>query len=695
MESKLVVDRGDCADPLRAKSVDLFVLAGQSNMQGSRGNAEHYPVDPNKLDAQIGFYWVAAGLSSSGGGWTHLQPQGGIFPQGHFGPEVTFARELARDGLRPAIFKYTAGSSSLAENWLAPGRQGMYDDMVKELQKAITLQELAGNKVTVKALVWVQGESDTRTDEMAMNYYASLEGMIDDFRENVIKDPRLPVVLGVDDECLMGGSNGIRIILSQKRMAFTKSGVVSTSMIGLPKFDNTHLTPSGLEAHGKLLQKAFYEAERKAQANPNPQEDKLDMGQSMQEGQYSGDNRPRLSICIPTFNRAEILRKTLEHLHQVCDADVEIAVTDNASPDHTQQVIEEFRPKFRFYRTLRHGKNLGPAKNGASAMSLATGKYVYMLSDDDAIYYDGLQTAIRLMEDEPAIVGVYGSYQEWDRNTDRVLNTAKFVETRTDFVRGDKLSIFNRFKVLWCPVSRTDIYQRYFSYDEDGFGMWPLVGTLLEHGNVAVIPEVFYKHAHTEPRLEFEMTEAWYHDFHRAQYELYVGRLGSSNPRELANFVNSRVGPAYMQGASFAAQKHQMLKARHFMLRARAYGFVDETSVMQWERKSLVPMIAEKLLGQIKLLPHVREVLFERTQKLESVMAQFASIAEGYQVDAIAADEWQNSPMKPDQFLVTYMYSGNLLGGESIKSPGIDPARYRAVQDLIEGCRLTNQPLQL
>ena len=328
-------------------------------------------------------------------------------------------------------------------------------------------------------------------------------------------------------------------------------------------------------------------------------------------------------------------------------------------------------------------------------MSLATGKYVYMLSDDDAIYYDSLQTAIRLMEDEPAIVGVYGSYQEWDRNTDRILGTTKFVETRADFARGDKLSIFNRFTVLWLPVCRTDIYQRYFSYDVDGFGMWPLVGTLLDHGNIAVIQEIFYKHALTEPRLEFEMTEAWYHDFNRAQYEIYIGRLGSSNPQELATFVNSRVGPTYMEGARFAAQKNQFLKARHFILRARAYGFVDETSVMQWERESLVPIIAEKLLGQIKLLPHVREVLFERTPKLESVMAQFASIAEGYQVGAIATGEWQNSPMKPDQFLVTYMYSGNLRGGESIKSPGIDPARYRAVQDLIEGCRLTNQPLQL
>jgi glycosyltransferase involved in cell wall biosynthesis len=420
----------------------------------------------------------------------------------------------------------------------------------------------------------------------------------------------------------------------------------------------------------------------------------LNAGQPTQKRQYPDVDRPRLSICIPTFNRADILRETLEHLYWVCDADVEIVVADNASSDHSQQVIEEFRPKFRFYRTLRHSKNLGALKNVSSAMSLATGKYVYTLSDDDAIYYDGLQTAIRLMEENPAIAGVYGSYQEWDRNTDKILGTMKFVETRADFVRGDKVSIFNRFALLWFPVCRTDIYRRYFSYDDFSFGMWPLVGTLIEHGNVAVIPEIFYKHAHTEPRMEFELTEGWYHDCHRAQYEVYVGRGGQANPQELANFVNSRVGPAYMQGARFALMKNQILKARHFILRARAYGFVDEASVMQWEQQFMVPMIAERLLGQIELLPHVREVLFESDPKLDSVKARFASITESYPVGSVAVDGWQTSPMKPDQFLVTYMYKGELRGMNDITLLSLDPARYRSVQDLIESCRLTNQALQ-
>ena len=35
---------------------------------------------------------------------------------------------------------------------------------------------------------------------------------------------------------------------------------------------------------------------------------------------------PRLSICIPTFNRKALLRETLNHLREVCGEDIEITI---------------------------------------------------------------------------------------------------------------------------------------------------------------------------------------------------------------------------------------------------------------------------------------------------------------------------------------------------------------------------------
>ncbi|RZK38834.1 MAG: glycosyltransferase, partial [Hymenobacter sp.] len=52
-----------------------------------------------------------------------------------------------------------------------------------------------------------------------------------------------------------------------------------------------------------------------------------------------------LSIAIPTYNRADLLSKTLESVYQqissVADR-VEVIVSNNASTDHTQQVVEAY-----------------------------------------------------------------------------------------------------------------------------------------------------------------------------------------------------------------------------------------------------------------------------------------------------------------------------------------------------------------
>lgn len=73
-----------------------------------------------------------------------------------------------------------------------------------------------------------------------------------------------------------------------------------------------------------------------------------------------------LSICIPTFNRSQYLRLTLEsitnqELFQNSD-EIEIVISDNCSSDDTQSVTEQFQTlypeKISFHR---QAINLGEA----------------------------------------------------------------------------------------------------------------------------------------------------------------------------------------------------------------------------------------------------------------------------------------------------------------------------------------------
>ena len=64
---------------------------------------------------------------------------------------------------------------------------------------------------------------------------------------------------------------------------------------------------------------------------------------------------------------------------------VEINISDNGSPDNTQDVINAFRKDYPDIRvsSVRNDKNLGPDKNYLCAMHMANGDYSILWSDDD------------------------------------------------------------------------------------------------------------------------------------------------------------------------------------------------------------------------------------------------------------------------------------------------------------------------
>ena len=51
------------------------------------------------------------------------------------------------------------------------------------------------------------------------------------------------------------------------------------------------------------------------------------------------DINPYLSICIPTYNRSEVLKESLMQLLKYEGDDIEVVISDNCSPDNTEEVV--------------------------------------------------------------------------------------------------------------------------------------------------------------------------------------------------------------------------------------------------------------------------------------------------------------------------------------------------------------------
>jgi len=67
----------------------------------------------------------------------------------------------------------------------------------------------------------------------------------------------------------------------------------------------------------------------------------------------------KLSICIPTYNRAAFLGEALDSVIRQATDEVEIVVSDNASTDNTEALVREYQARFP---RIRYHKN--PGKSG-------------------------------------------------------------------------------------------------------------------------------------------------------------------------------------------------------------------------------------------------------------------------------------------------------------------------------------------
>lgn len=96
-------------------------------------------------------------------------------------------------------------------------------------------------------------------------------------------------------------------------------------------------------------------------------------------------NKIKISICIPTHNRARFIGETLESIIFQATDDVEIVIVDGASTDNTTEVVQRFQQKFKNLIYYRGEKNMGIDRDMAKTVELSHGEYCWLFSDDDLL----------------------------------------------------------------------------------------------------------------------------------------------------------------------------------------------------------------------------------------------------------------------------------------------------------------------
>jgi len=231
-----------------------------------------------------------------------------------------------------------------------------------------------------------------------------------------------------------------------------------------------------------------------------------------------GREKPLLSICIPTYNRSDELKKCINSFLASRSSLIEIVVSDDGSADSTSELLDEINDVRM--KTVRSKINRGRATALYHAVLSSRGKFVMLFDDDDIFYPDVLEEILQdCGESEHAdnVVIVYNmrSNLVLSRAEIKERMNSNWIKMRADLeIRGDKKEVVNgdllraSFKkyvnlihdnrriptsLYWCSVSLTGdaLLSNLFVGEKKYLGEG-LSQNIRKHKNDNPLPMVYY-----------------------------------------------------------------------------------------------------------------------------------------------------------------------------------------------------------
>ena len=123
-------------------------------------------------------------------------------------------------------------------------------------------------------------------------------------------------------------------------------------------------------------------------------------------------NGTSVTVGIPTFNRAGLLRETIESVLGQTYSNFRLIVSDNASTDETQEVVATLSDARLGY--VRADKNIGMNANFNRLIELTESEFLMLLPDDDLLYPEYLNSVITVLERNPRVGLVHTAFDVID-----------------------------------------------------------------------------------------------------------------------------------------------------------------------------------------------------------------------------------------------------------------------------------------
>ena len=197
----------------------------------------------------------------------------------------------------------------------------------------------------------------------------------------------------------------------------------------------------------------------------------------------AGPHEPLLTLAVPTYNRSRYLATFLAAIAPQLTAEtrVELLISDNASPDGTAALVQDYQSRGLPIRYILNETNVGADRNILQCFEQASGRYVWICGDDDVVEPGGLKRVLAHLACNPGYDMVFleargfeGEYSpQTPRSPERVTvftsaqDAARHVHVFFTFITG---TIVDRKRVLefasrsFSDLADTNLVQLSWTY---------------------------------------------------------------------------------------------------------------------------------------------------------------------------------------------------------------------------------------
>ena len=171
---------------------------------------------------------------------------------------------------------------------------------------------------------------------------------------------------------------------------------------------------------------------------------------------------PKISICIPTYNRKEYVAQALQSALDQKYENLEIIVVDDGSSDGTQEFVKSFEDsRIRYFR---NEANKGRPYTRNRCIDEASGEFLLWLDDDDVLPEDIVDEYVKLLQEYSDTQIFYGALKR--------LQSDEMIVDPQDFYQNNK-TLLNILLTGGCPLPnpgtmvKKELYERFGKYDEE------------------------------------------------------------------------------------------------------------------------------------------------------------------------------------------------------------------------------------